>query len=181
MLQPEVSIQGPSQRDTLVIDLNLFSSVPRPHFYVSRTDQPVTARNCCPAGWERKRPLFTSPLVPRELLWTKSAKTYCLSPRVAGYRGERINLDSNEKTHSNHRVVFSFYQTSPPICFSRQHMSLVDCGGGGPRGKGCSCSVVCAAVMIVMCARPLYVVLHSARASHSHHQMARQHARMRSA
>ena len=137
MLQPQVSIQGPSQRDAPVIYLFLFSSVPRPHFYVSHTDQPVTARNCCPAGWARKRPLFTSPLAPRELPWTKSAKTYCFSPppEWPGIVG-RGSLDSNEKNHSSHRVVFSFYQTSPPICFSRQHMSLVDCGGGGPRGKG---------------------------------------------
>ena len=40
--------------------------------------------------------LFHIPLVPRELLWTQSAATYCLSPRVAWYRGER-SIDSNEQ------------------------------------------------------------------------------------
>ena len=75
--------QCPSQRDALVIDLNLFSSV-RDHIIIPHTGQSVTARNCGPTGWARGRTLYSHPpLAPRELPWTQSAETYCLIPCVA--------------------------------------------------------------------------------------------------
>ena len=106
--------QCPSQRDALVIDLNLFSSVPRPHYYSSHWSV-RHGTELWPDWLGEEEPFIHIPPWPQGNSRGRSRPRHTASSPVWPDIVGRGSIDSNEKIHSSHRVVFSFYQTSPDL------------------------------------------------------------------